>query len=129
LGERGYSYLCHPSLKNDEQAIAEARINAFLTEVYTGLLDGGAIEQELEAAWQQLRSTLGANTPPFDAVKDTIIQHLPARRLLVINARVKRQGIAYGRGLNFLIGGNTLGRGIAIRDLLVTYYVRDARIY
>src|ERR1700693_5776405 len=31
LGERGYSYLCHPSLKNDEQAIAQTRINDFLT--------------------------------------------------------------------------------------------------
>lgn len=128
LGERGYSYLCHPSLKNDEQAIAEARINGYLTEIYGGLLDGGAIEQELEAAYAQLRTTLGADTPTFDVIKQTIIQHLPGRRLLVINARVKRQGIAYGRGLNFLIGGNTLGRGIAIRDLLVTYYVRDARI-
>lgn len=46
----------------------------------------------------------------------------------MINARVKRQGIAYGSGFNFLIGGNTLGREIAIRDLLVTYYVRDSRI-
>jgi hypothetical protein len=48
--------------------------------------------------------------------------------LLVINTRVRRQGIDYGRGLNFLIGGNTLGRGIAIRDLLVTYYVREAQM-
>lgn len=46
----------------------------------------------------------------------------------MINARVRRRGIEYGQGLNFLIGGNTLGRGIAIRDLLVTYYVRDTRI-
>jgi hypothetical protein len=128
LGERGYSYLCHPSLKNDEQAIAEARINHFLTEVYRGLLEGGSIEQELEAAYALLRITLGTNTPAFDQIKQTILQHLPGRRLLVINARVKRQGIAYGRGLNFLIGGNTLGRGIAIRDLLVTYYVRDSRV-
>ena len=46
----------------------------------------------------------------------------------MINATVKRQGIAYGKGLNFLIGGNTLGRGIAIRDLLVTYYIREAKV-
>ena len=30
--------------------------------------------------------------------------------------------------MNFLIGGNTLGRGIAIRDLLVTYYIREAKV-
>ena len=55
-------------------------------------------------------------------------QYLPLKKILVINTRAKRQGIAYGKGLNFLIGGNTLGRGIAIKDLLVTYYVREAKV-
>ncbi len=128
LGERGYSYLCHPSLRNDEQAVAYRRINDFLLQVYRDLLGGGPIAAELEAEHRRLRRSLGTNTPRFAAVRQEIVDHLPSRRLLVINARVKRQGIAYGRGFNFLIGGNTLGRGIAIRDLLVTYYVRDARI-
>ncbi|MFD0987480.1 Z1 domain-containing protein [Methyloligella solikamskensis] len=129
LPEKGFSYLCHPSLKNDEQEIAEERINVFLTEVYSALLDNSeGIEAELRSAYDDLRQTLGPDAPPFDDVKQTIVQYLPSRRLLVINARVKRQGIAYGRGMNFLIGGNTLGRGIAIRDLLVTYYVRTSRV-
>lgn len=129
LPEKGYSYLCHPGLKNDEQEIADERISQFLTDVYSALLTtGSAIEVKLRATYDDLHRTLGAATPPFDDVKETIVQYLPSRQLLVINARVKRQGIAYGRGMNFLIGGNTLGRGIAIRDLLVTYYVRAARV-
>lgn len=131
LPERGYSYLCHPSLKNDEQALAERRINNFLTEVYRASLGAGDrtnIVDGLRDAYGRLSSTLGAQTPIFDQVLQTIREYLPGRRLLVINARTKRVGIDYGRGLNFLIGGNTLGRGIAIRDLLVTYYVREARI-
>jgi hypothetical protein len=131
LRERGYSYLCHPSLKNDEQETAENRINSFLTEVFRALLGvagGDEILRDLRSAHAKLRTTLGDRTPNFDETTRIIRQHLPGRRLLVINARVKRQGIAYGQGLNFLIGGNTLGRGIAIRDLLVTYYVRDSRM-
>jgi Z1 domain len=131
LPERGYSYLCHPSLKNDEQATAERRINEFLTDVYgvtLGANDTGNIMGGLRAAHGELTATLGASTPAFDDVVRTIRDYLPARRILVINARTKRTGIAYGRCLNFLIGGNTLGRGIAIRDLLVTYYVREAKI-
>jgi hypothetical protein len=130
IPDRGYSYLCHPSLKNDEQEIAEERINAFLTETLGALLgQGGAdILADLRAAYVALRTTLEAQTPTIENILDTLRQYLPSRRLLVINAREKRQGINYGRGLNFLIGGNTLGRGIAIRDLLVTYYVRDSRI-
>lgn len=41
LRQHGYSYLCHPSLKNDEQAKAEARIGKFLTKVLTAILDDG----------------------------------------------------------------------------------------
>ena len=129
--ERGYSYLCHPSLRNDEQARAETRINDFLNDVSKALYGDAAfasILTELEAQYQKLKKTLGAGTPSFDEIKQVMTQQLPIRKLLVINARVKRQGIQYGNGLNLLIGGNTLGRGIAIRDLLVTYYIRDSRI-
>jgi hypothetical protein len=130
LPEKGYSYLCHPSLKNNEQAVAEQKINGFLTNVYEALIDDGDgdIVRDLRSAHVELRATLGNATPDFDRVRATVQQYLPGLRLLVINARVKRRGIDYGPGLNVLIGGNTLGRGIAIRDLLVTYYVREARI-
>jgi hypothetical protein len=130
IPDRGYSYLCHPSLKNDEQEVAEERINSFLTEVLGALWGQGGddILADLRTAHAALRSTLGSQTPTVDENLDTLRQYLPSRRLLVINVREKRQGINYGRGLNFLIGGNTLGRGIAIRDLLVTYYVRDSRV-
>jgi hypothetical protein len=130
--EHGYSYLCHPGLKNDEQETAEGKISTFLTNVYDALLPGaraGAeILRDLRIAHGRLVTTLAAAAPSFDDTILTILQYLPTRRLLVINARVKRQGIQYGQGLNFLIGGNTLGRGIAIRDLLVTYYVRTAQV-
>jgi Z1 domain len=131
LQPHGYSYLCHPSLKNDEQAKAEARIDNFLTEVLDALLGGVSandVLDDLEAAHTQLSSTLDAQTPSFDEVKKILRDYLPLRRLLTINAKVKRNGINYGKGLNFLIGGNTLGRGIAIRDLLVTYYIREAKV-
>ena len=130
LQPHGYSYLCHPSLKNDEQAKAEARIDNFLTEVLDALLGGVSATDVLNdvAAHAQLTATLNTQTPAFDEVKSILRNYLPLRRLLTINAKVKRNGINYGKGLNFLIGGNTLGRGIAIRDLLVTYYIREAKV-
>lgn len=131
LEPHGYSYLCHPSLKNDEQAKAEGRIGQFLIEVLDALLggaNGADILRDLEDAHRQLRETLQTETPSFDDVKETLRRYLSLKRLLTINAKVKRSGINYGKGLNFLIGGNTLGRGIAIRDLLVTYYIREAKV-
>jgi hypothetical protein len=127
----GIPNLCHPSLKNDEQAIAWRKINIFLTDVYRALLyqdDKDKILTDLRSAYVELITTLQDQPPTFDEISEVMRRQLPGRRLLVINARVKRQGIDYGRGLNFLIGGNTLGRGIAISDLLVTYYVREAKV-
>jgi hypothetical protein len=131
LQPHGYSYLCHPSLKNDEQAKAERRIGEFLIEVLDALLggtNGREVLRDLEGAYTQLRETLGTQTPSLDEIRETLKRYLPLKRLLTINAKVKRNGINYGKGLNFLIGGNTLGRGIAIRDLLVTYYIREAKV-
>jgi hypothetical protein len=129
---KGYSFLCHPSLKNDEQSVAKERINDFLGAVTATLLKvQGTDEQvwnELREEYENLKITLGEQVPPLEDLPRTIVLYLMTRKILVINARTKRQGIAYGPELNFLIGGNTLGRGIAIRDLLVTYYIRDSKI-
>jgi hypothetical protein len=130
--KNGYSFLCHPSLKNDEQAVAAQRITSYLGTVKATLLKAPGADPEVltefSEEYKDLKKTLGSNTPSFDDLSKTIVASLRTRKILVINARAKRQGIAYGPGLNFLIGGNTLGRGIAIRDLLVTYYLRDSRI-
>jgi len=129
---KGYSFLCHPSLKNDEQSVARERINDFLGAVTATVLKvSGSDEQvwnELREEYENLKTTLGEKAPPLEELSKTIVAYLRTRKILVINARTKRQGIAYGPELNFLIGGNTLGRGIAIRDLLVTYYIRDSKI-
>jgi Z1 domain-containing protein len=130
--KNGYSFLCHPSLKNDEQAVAATRISSYLGVVKATLLEATGADpkvlQEFSQQYEDLKKTLGAKTPSFEVLSKRIVASLRTRKILVINAKAKRQGIAYGPGLNFLIGGNTLGRGIAIRDLLVTYYLRDSRI-
>lgn len=129
---KGYSFLCHPSLKNAEQEMAEQRIAIFLGMVKASLLkvqdSDRQILDEMAKEYENLKTTLGDKTPPIEDLFKIIVAYLRNRRILVVNAQTKRQGIAYGPGLNFLIGGNTLGRGIAIRDLLVTYYLRDSKI-
>jgi hypothetical protein len=128
--DKGYQFLCHPSLKNNEQSHARDRMMAFLTDVKSVLQtdeDRNGITAALEVQYDELKRRLGARTPPLTSLKSTIIAELRQRKLLVINAaNSKRKGIEYGSGFNFLIGGNTLGRGIAIPNLLVTYYVRHS---
>lgn len=130
--DKGYQYLCHPSLKNNEQGQAATRIQGFLTEIKGVLMghpDNSGINAAMAEQYAQLKNQLGADlTPSMDDLKAITRQELLRKKVLVINAKNnKRQGIEYGPGFNFLIGGNTLGRGIAIPNLLVTYYVRIAK--
>jgi hypothetical protein len=128
---KGYQFLCHPSLKNSEQAQARKRISKFLTEVRKilgGNSDTLGIIPALNEQYRKLKLQLtSTNTPAIGVLKSVIDSELKREKILVINAsNNKRRGIEYGPGFNFLIGGNTLGRGIAIPNLLVTYYVRQA---
>jgi len=129
--DKGYQFLCHPSLKNNEQGQARERISKFLTDVKKILIgqpDTLGIDEEIQKQYAELRKQLGSETPSLQDLKTIIQDGLFRRKILVINAQnAKRRGIEYGPGFNFLIGGNTLGRGIAIPNLLVTYYVRSAR--
>lgn len=129
---KGYSFLCHPSLKNKEQAVARERIDIFLAQVTAALLKSDSSDKqiwsELDEEYENLKLGLTDDIPSIQELSRAIVTNLRTRKILVINAATKRQGIAYGPELNFLIGGNTLGRGIAIRDLLLTYYIRDSRI-
>jgi Z1 domain len=129
--DKGYQFLCHPSLKNNEQEVAARRILAFLTEVKKVLLNGGpdtlSIGPILEKQYEELKARSGRHLPSLAVLKKTMLDELKLRNVLTINAsNSKRKGIEYRPGINFLVGGNTLGRGIAIPNLLVTYYVRTA---
>lgn len=131
LPKNGYQFLCHPSLKNNEQDQAKKRIFKYLTEVrriLAGHTDTLDIGPALHEQHRKLKLQLGVNkTPSLASLKSIIEAELKREKILVINAsNNKRRGIEYGPGFNFLIGGNTLGRGIAIPNLLVTYYVRQA---
>jgi hypothetical protein len=128
---KGYQFLCHPSLKNHEQEQARNRISTYLREIRKILLgnpDTLGILPALNAQFRILQIQLGLkHTPALAVLKRTIDEELINTKILVINfSHAKRRGIEYGTGFNFLIGGNTLGRGIAIPNLLVTYYVRQA---
>jgi hypothetical protein len=51
-----------------------------------------------------------------------------ARQAQVFRINAETDSPAYGPRVNFLVGGNILGRGLTIDNLLVTYYLRQAQV-
>src|SRR5262249_12683085 len=48
------------------------------------------------------------------------------RTFYVVNS--DRSDANFSHGINFIVGGNILGRGLTIDNLLVTYYLRAAKV-
>lgn len=68
---------------------------------------------------------------PFEEIYKFIHKLLKAEpKVLVINsrtARIDKQYMDWNEGCNFIIGGNTLGRGITIPNLITACYSRSSK--
>jgi hypothetical protein len=123
----GYKHLCHTSPRTAaHDAVAD------LVRTYTNRLADEldvdvlivARRRELVWAFEELSRSV-SGLPTIVQLLNRIRMRLVRRRVMVINAQ-GGEG-EFEAGFNFMIGGNILGRGLTIDDLLVTYYLRQAR--
>ncbi len=125
---RAQNFLCHTSQKRMEHDKVSGLIRDYLDAVGDELRKpnvGGEIGVHLERAHAQLTRTV-PNGPPLQAIVADLRQRLPRRQVIVVNS--DGQNAEFSRGMNFIIGGNILGRGLTIDNLLVTYYLRRAKV-
>lgn len=125
---RGRNFLCHTSPRKGEHEKLDSLIKGFLQGVSADIqLEPVGPESESRLAWayEELGRTL-SDLPSFEEVVTRIGKLLPRRIVYVVNSAASRA--EFGRNLNFIIGGNILGRGLTIENLLVTYYIRRPKI-
>jgi Z1 domain len=124
----GQNFLCHTSQKTADHARLAMLIRGYLNrlsdDLEAGRLDG-EIMMRLHGGYDELLRTL-PNAPPFEDVVERIKKRLPRREVPVVNSA--NSPVEFGRQLNFIVGGNILGRGLTIDNLLVTYYLRRAKV-
>lgn len=122
------NFLCHTSVKTGEHERLADLIRKYLGHIGEDLQPGrpeAVVLSRLEAAHAELAKTLDP-VPPFDAILAGIRRRLPHREVVVVNSAAER--VDLGGTLNFIVGGNILGRGLTIENLLVTYYLRRAKV-
>jgi len=120
----GQNFLCHTSHKKGEHDKLATLIRGFLSTVADDLTDGsvrGRTAVRLEEARAELGRTID-DVPALAEISEVLRKRLPRREIYVVNSERKR--VKFGRHMNFLVGGNILGRGLTIDNLLVTYYMR-----
>lgn len=126
----GYTFLCHVSVnKKDHEYIVtlldrlkEETLN-ILREPATGKYK--KLVDDLKDAYDDLLTTQGA-LPDFDLVLDKIRFFLPGASIKLINASSSEE-IKLDSAYNIFVGGNKLGRGVTIKNLLVSYYGRNPK--
>jgi Z1 domain len=130
--EAKYSFLAHICYKQDNHENLEKIISDFVVELDKALRgQSSPTKQEqalkwLKEAYDELSKT-APNLPPLDQLIEDLKHELRSAIPKVINANNPDKEPHYNPGMNILIGGNRLGRGVTIEGLMVTYYGRDAK--
>lgn len=120
------SLLIHPGARISEHATVYKKVERFLEGVKTDLLaDSQTLEFDIRDAWQEFSKTK-PDISSFEEILKFLRSGLPSVNIVVLNSKTP-EGAVYDKGLNIVIGGNTLGRGVTFPGLQIVYYCRSAK--
>ena len=128
--EECYSFLCHVSVNQRDHAHIVTLIERFKETMMNRLNQNFGAQYErtlrdLRGAYDDLAETEPA-LPAFESVVERIKFYLPGATARLVNASSNEE-IGLESALNLFVGGNKLGRGVTIRNLLVSYYGRNPK--
>jgi len=125
-GGKVCNFLIHPSVRiKDHEAIAN-KIGECLNSMLFGKADEEIIPL-LQDAWADLQTTK-PNIKNFELIKEEVTKILDEQRIsiYVMNSK-SNQDIDISDGLNIIVGGNSLGRGVTFPVLQTVYYCRKSK--
>ena len=127
-----YSFLAHICYKRVNHENLREVIRCFINDLDKALRDQLSQTKKEQAmrwlaeAYRELSKTT-EGLPSLEKLVEELKHKLRNAMPEVINADNPNQEPRYKQGMNILIGGNRLGRGVTIEGLTVTYYGRDAK--
>lgn len=125
---KSYAFLCHVSIRTQDHNQIVSLIDQFKDDVHR-ILQGEnsrqreALISDLKAAYDDLAHTQ-VGLPPFEQIIEKIKFYLGGANVKLINATSSDE-IKLTSTYNLFVGGNKLGRGVTIKNLLVSYYGRN----
>jgi hypothetical protein len=109
------NFLIHPSHKISDHLIVSNKINSIITDLIKNFSSN-------PESWLILFENLNQNQP--NSIEEVIFI-LKNLKLHIINS--ENEATQFNTGLNIIIGGNSLGRGLTIPQLNTCYYVRNPK--
>lgn len=130
------NFLVHPSIKIKAHNAVRQKIAEFLNTLIQSD-EEDLINEQIKTAWLDMHSSK-PDIKPYEVIKDYIHSKLLNEtissenddckiKLITMNSK-SSQDISYDKGLNIIIGGNSLGRGVTFEGLQIVYYSRTAKV-
>ena len=122
------NFLIHPSVKTDQHSAFAAKIGNYLNEIAHSY-EETETRDAFMSVYESLQKTK-EDLYPFKQIYDFITEQLCEDRIniLMLNSIVSYdENTQYEKGINVIVGGNSLGRGVTFPQLQTIYYCRVAK--
>ena len=126
-----YKMLIHTSVNKVHHGRVRELLYPFIHDVTSAIRDPKAASSQeymklLSSSYDSLAKKVKGIAPLADLL-EVASKQLARRKINEVNSKTTGMELRYVDGYNFVVGGNSVGRGLAFTDLLVTYYVREAK--
>jgi len=118
--------LIHPGTRIAEHDTAKEKIEKFLQGVKEDVInDSQTFRCDIQDAWNDLASTK-PGLSSIEEILEFLKKGLPQINVVALNSKTT-DGVTYDSGLNVVVGGNNLGRGVTFPGLQTVYYCRSSK--
>lgn len=126
--DQNCAFLCHVSTRKSDHSHIVRLLRKYKADLAAGVKSNSpTVVERLKAAYDDLAST----HPPLRAAKfQSLLKDIgffsPGIVVKMVNGETD-EDVAVRSPYNLFVGGNKLGRGVTIKNLLVSYYGRNPR--
>lgn len=126
--DQNCAFLCHVSTRTADHKHIENLLRRYKIDLASSAkARNAAIIKRLRAAYDDLIVTHPMLCDPgFDAIVEAIVFYSPGIAVKLVNGDTD-EDVAVRSPYNLFVGGNKLGRGVTIKNLLVSYYGRNPK--
>lgn len=126
--DQNCAFLCHVSTRTTDHAHIVDLLRKYKSELAVGAKGKTkAIVERLKAAYDDLAASHeGVRESDFMSLVEAIGFYSPGISVKLVNGQTD-EDVAVRSPYNLFVGGNKLGRGVTIKNLLVSYYGRNPK--
>jgi hypothetical protein len=126
--EQNCAFLCHVSTRTADHEYIVDLLRKYKIDLAAGAKSNNAsLMKRLENAYADLAAThTGLAETSFDTLVEAIAFFSPGIAVKLVNGNTD-EDVAVKSPYNLFVGGNKLGRGVTIKNLLVSYYGRNPK--